>query len=202
MKSAMRIILACSTAVLIAGCLSSGERSYQRYYVLEDAGVHATPAKSSRASTLLIAPTTASGFYETQDIVYSRTPGTRAYYQYHAWVERPGRAIGELLVARLARGNAFRAITRATSGIQGELVLNTHLSEFYHDASAEPGRVRVALTAELIDPVRRVLVARRTFTQTMPAVTYDAPGAARALNLATAAVLDELAAWVDAVAPR
>ncbi|HET9403747.1 MAG TPA: ABC-type transport auxiliary lipoprotein family protein [Burkholderiales bacterium] len=202
MKSAMRIALACSTAALIAGCLSSGERSYQRYYVLEDSGVHAAPAKSPRASTLLVAPTTASGFYETQDIVYSRTPGTRAYYQYHAWVERPGRAIGELLVARLARGGAFKAITRATSGIQGELVLNTHLSEFYHDASAEPGSVRVSLTAELIDSVRRVLVARRTFTQTMPAATYDAPGAARALNQATVVVLDEVSAWVDRTAPR
>jgi cholesterol transport system auxiliary component len=202
MKATLRIFLACSAAALVAGCLSSGERSYQRYYVLEDTGVQIAPAEAPRASTLLVTPTTASSFYETQDIVYSRARGTRAYYQYHAWTERPGRALGELLVARLTRGGAFQAITRATGGIQGELVLNTHLSEFYHDASADPGSVRVALTAELIDPVRRVLVARITFTRSAPAVTYDAPGAAQAFNKAVGAILDDVAAWVNKSAPR
>jgi cholesterol transport system auxiliary component len=202
MKATLRIFLACSAAALVAGCLSSGERSYQRYYVLEDTGVQIAPAEAPRTSTLLVTPTTASSFYETQDIVYSRARGTRAYYQYHAWTERPGRALGELLVARLTRGGAFQAITRATGGIQGELVLNTHLSEFYHDASADPGSVRVALTAELIDPVRRVLVARITFTRSAPAATYDAPGAAQAFNKAVGAILDDVAAWVNKSAPR
>lgn len=202
MRATIRIFLACTAAVLIAGCLSSGERSYLRYYVLEDNGVQAAPAKTPRALTLLVAPTAASSFYDTQDIVYSRAPGTRAYYQYHSWTERPGRAIGELLVARLARGGAFKAVTRATSGIQGELVLNTRLSEFYHDASSDPGGVRVTLVAELTDPVRRVLVARRAFTRSAPAATYDAPGAAQAFNKATGAVLDDVSAWVDAAAPR
>lgn len=202
MKALAKILLACSAAALAAGCLSSSERAFQRYYVLEASGVQAAQAKTPRASTLLVAPTTASSFYETQDIVYSRIPGTRAYYQFHAWTERPGRAVGELLVAHLERRGSFKAITRATSGIQGELILETHLSEFYHDASADPGSIRVSLTAELIDPVRRVLVARRTFTRSAPAVTYDAPGAVQAFNKAIGAMLDDVSAWVDGAAPR
>ncbi len=202
MKTLAMALLVCSLAALVAGCLSSGERAFQRYYVLEAAGVHAAPAKAPRASTLLVVPTTASSFYETQDIVYSRAPGTRAYYQFHAWTERPSRTIGELLVAHLERSGSFKAITRATSGIQGELVLDTHLSEFYHDAVANPGGVRVSLTAELIDPVRRVLVARRTFARSAPAVTYDAPGAVQAFNKAIGAILDDVSAWVDGSAPR
>lgn len=202
MKTLTKVLLACSAAALVAGCISTGERGFQRYYVLEGSGVQATPAKAPRASTLLVAPTTASSFYETQDIVYSRAPGTRAYYQFHAWTERPGRTVGELLVARLERAGSFKAITRATSGVQGELVLDTHLSDFYHDAASDPGSVRVSLTAELIDPVRRVLVARRTFTRSAPAVTHDAPGAVQAFNKAVGAILDDVSAWVDASAPR
>jgi cholesterol transport system auxiliary component len=202
MKTLAKLLLACPVVALVAGCLSSGERGFQRYYVLEGSGVQAAQARTPRASTLVVAPTTASSFYETQDIVYSRSPGTRAYYQFHAWTERPSRTIGELLVAHLERSGSFKAITRATSGIQGELVLSTHLSEFYHDAATDPGGVRVSVTAELIDPVRRVLVARRTFVRSAPAVTYDAPGAVPAFNQALGAILDDISAWVDGAAPR
>ncbi len=199
---AMRIFLACSAAVLVAGCLSAGERTVQRYYVLEGAGAPAVRAKAARAATLLVAPTTTSAFYDTQDIAYSRAAGTRAYYQFHAWTERPGRTIGDLLVARLERGGAFQAVTKATGGVQGGFILNTDLSEFYHDAASEPGSARIVLTAELVDPARRALVARRTFTRSVSAPTYDAPGAVQAFNQALNALLDDVAAWVDEVAPR
>lgn len=202
MRVLTMIVLACSVAVLVAGCISTHDREFQRYHVLEGAGAPAAPAKTPRVSTLLVASTTASSFYDTRDIAFSRAPGTRGYYQFHTWTERPGHTISDLLVTRLERGGAFKAITRATGGVQGELILNTHLSEFYHDAAAEPGSVRVSLTAELVDPIRRVLVARRTFSRTEPAATYDAPGAVQAFNRAVGAVLDELAAWVETAAPR
>jgi cholesterol transport system auxiliary component len=188
--------------LLVAGCLSAGERTSQRYYVLEDAGVPAARATAPRAATLLVAPTTTSAFYDTQDIAYSRAAGTRAYYQFHFWTERPGRTIGDLLVERLARGGAFQSVTKATGGVQGGLVLDTRLAEFYHDAAADPGSARVVLTAELVDPARRALLARRTFTRSAPAVTYDAPGAVQAFNKALGAVLEDVAAWVDESAPR
>src|SRR5690349_2236869 len=123
MRAMARIILACAVAVPGAGCLSTGERAFQRYYVLEASSVPAGRAKSARASTLLVTPTSASSFYETQDIVYSRAAGMRSYYQFHSWTERPSRTIGELLVANLERSGSFQAISRATSGVQGGLVL-------------------------------------------------------------------------------
>jgi len=81
-------------------------------------------------------------------------------------------------------------------------VLSLHLAELYHDAAEAPGRVRVVLAAELLDPARRTLLARRTFEQSAPAATYDAPGAVRAFNHALAAMLDDIAAWLDGAAPR
>lgn len=202
MSTALKIITACLLAGLLAGCLSSGSQEFQRYYVLEDLDAQPASSKKTRASTLLVAPTTASGFYETQDIVFSRAQGARAYYQYHSWTERPARRISDLLAARLARSRSFETVAFAASGISGGLILNTHLIEIYHDAATMPGNARVALTAELTDPVQRRLVARRTFSQTTPAQTYDAPGAVRALNAAVTAMFDDVAAWVDAAAPR
>jgi ABC-type uncharacterized transport system auxiliary subunit len=202
MTALARMALASVLAGVIAGCVSSDERGFQRYHVLGDAGMPTIRAQSRRASTLLVTPTTASSFYETQEIVYSRAAGMRAYYQFHAWTERPSRTISELLMVHLEHSGSFTVITRAASGVQGSLILNSHLSEFYYDASTDPGTVRVVLTAALIDPARRVLVARRTFSRVAPAVSHDAPGAVRGFNMAVGEILDDITAWVDASAPR
>jgi len=200
MTALARLAAAGALAALV-GCSTLGEQEAQRYHVLE-APAGGKAAAAPRAATLLVAPATASSFYETQDIVYSRAPGTRAYYQYHGWTERPSRRITELVVARLERAGQFETVAPALSGVRGDLVLNLPLAELYHDALDAPGRVRVVLAAELLDPARRTLIARRTFEQSAPAATYDAPGAVRAFNQAVAAMLDEMAAWIDGVAPR
>jgi cholesterol transport system auxiliary component len=186
----------------LTACISSGPRDVQRYYVLEDSRSSGTKAEAVRKTTLLLAPTTISGFYDTQGIAYSRSPGMRAYYQYHSWTESPARRLDELLAARLEHSGTFRTVASATSAVRGDLVLSTYLAELYHDASADPGSGRVSLTAELTDPARRMLLARRSFAASASAPSYDAPGAVQALNQALGTLLDELAAWVDETAPR
>ncbi|MBX3664892.1 MAG: membrane integrity-associated transporter subunit PqiC [Burkholderiales bacterium] len=189
--------------IVLAGCASLGPQETRRHYVLEaGAGAAARTAAAARAATLLVTPATVSGFYESPDIVYSRVPGQRAYYQFHAWTERPGRRFTELLVARMEGTGSFRAVATAVSGVRGDVILGTHLAEFYHDASTAPGSVRVVVTAELTDPLRRALLARRSFERTVPAPTHDAPGAVQAFGVAVTGILDDLATWVDESAPR
>jgi len=201
-KTTMHVVMASAAIAALAGCVSFGSQEPQRYYVLDASTAKAGPAAKPRASTLLVAPTTVSGFYETPEIVYSRAAGERAYYQLSTWTERPGRRMTELVAMRLERAGLFKTVATAVSGVQGDLVLNSHLAEFYHDAAASPGSVKVTITAELMDPVRRVLLARRTFEQSAPVATYDAPGAVQAFNKAVTAILDDISAWVDAAAPR
>lgn len=202
MKPFVPAVLVSGLLLAVGGCASLGPQEAQRYYVLEAPNVMQKAAATPRAATLLVAPATVSGFYETQDIVYSRAPGMRAYYQLHTWTERPGRRLSELLVMRLERAGSFSTVATVVSGVKGQLVLGTHLAEFYHDAAAAPGSVRITVTAELTDPVRRVLLARRSFERSAPAATYDAPGAVQAFNVAVTALLDEIAAWVEVAAPR
>ena len=88
------------------------------------------------------------------------------------------------------------------SPVRGELVLSTHLAELYHDAGSQPGVARIVISAELTDPLKRAVLARKTFNASAPAASFDAPGAVQGFNQALAALLDELSAWVDAEAPR
>ncbi len=189
-------------AGVLTGCLSSGPREAQRFYVLEDPATPNARAETTRSATLLLAPATVSSFYDTQGIAYSRAPGTRAYYQYHSWTEPPGHRIGELLAARLESSGAFRTVASVTSTVRGDLVLSIYLAELYHDAASAPGSARVSLTAELTDPARRTFVARRSFSASAPAASYDAPGAVQAFNLALGELFDEVIVWIDGVVPR
>jgi cholesterol transport system auxiliary component len=197
MKGWTVMVLACALAASIAGCVFSGARVVQRYYVLEASSSPAA-AKATCACTLIVAPTTASSFYETPEIAYSRASGTRAYYQFNNWTERPSQKIGALLLSRLERSGSFQTVAAATSGVRGALLLSTHVEEIYHDATERLGSARITLTAELTDPGRQALVARHTFSRWAPAASYDAAGAVQGFNEAVGAILDDVVAWVEA----
>ena len=188
-----------ASVLVLAACAGPGSKQAHRYFVLEVPGSTAATAATKSDTTLLVAPTTAAAFYDTQDIVFSRSAGTRAYYQFSSWTEPPSRRLDALLAARLERAGAFRTAGLATSGIKGSLLLRTRLDELYHDAATPPGVARITLTAELIDPEKGLLLGRRTFTAEAPVASYDADGAVQGLRQALATLLDDVSAWVIGV---
>lgn len=178
-------------AIAIAGCVPFGAREADRYFVLEAASPPYGAAHGAVRRDVQVAPTTSASFYDTQSIAYSREPGTRAYYQFNYWTERPQRAIHAQLESRLPADAA-----KAT------LLLETRVDEIYHDALVPPGTVRIAITAALVDQASQAVIARRTFTRSAPAASYDASGAVRAFDEALGALIDDIVAWVDEHAAR
>jgi cholesterol transport system auxiliary component len=188
------LILACS--VLLAGCMATSNLPPVQHYVLEDLGQAARARRTAQAgAVLLVQPTSVSTFYDTQRLAYSRVTGQRAYYQFAAWTERPGRAFSELLSRRLGA-----ALT--TAGVKGDLVLLTRLEEIYHDAAAAPGSVKIAVSAELVDAAGRRVGERQRFTRSATTGTENAVGAVAAANRAITQLLDDIAGWVDGVRPH
>ena len=178
----MRCLAILAVAVSLAGCAALGDRPADRYYVLQPhAGSRETPCSA------LTTPTPAASFYDTQDIVFSRSPGTRGYYQFNHWTEHPQRVISAEL--------AVRCVPQP-----GGYLLATHLVEIYHDAVQAPGTARVTVTAELIEPSRRSVVVRRTFRRAAPARSYDAAGAVAGFDDATGRVVDDIVEWANAKA--
>jgi len=192
----MKRFFAATVLLAAAGCLpSGGTREAQRYYILDAPESNTASAGVPRLTTLVVPPTSAANFYDTQDLVFSRSPGTRAYYQFNSWTERPGRAIHDLLVSRLERSGGFRAVVGEDKPVPNGLVLRTDLEELYHDAVTPPGEARIVLVAELIDSGRNVSLARRSFTQSAPAPTYDAQGAVQGFRQALGTLVGEVVAW-------
>jgi cholesterol transport system auxiliary component len=206
MKAMHKILSACMLAAAMTAC-GTGVRAPAHYHVLDPGPVpvpaaHARDATMKAAITLLVAPTTADGFYDAQAIVYSTSSGMRAYYQLNNWTEPPGRRLGALLAARLRDSAMFGTVATATGGVRGTLVLDTHLDEIYHDASTRPGSARISLTAILSDPSRRTVAGERHFSASAPAPTPDADGAVHAFDAALGPLLDEVVAWAGQTAAQ
>jgi len=180
-------LVAALLAGLVAACGAMGTREPDRYFVLDVPPAAAAPRT---APALVVMPTTVSSFYDTQDIAYSRAPGTRAYYQFNHWTDRPQRAVHAQLVSRLGAANSA-----------GGFILATHLDEIYHDAAQQPGTARLTVSAQLVDPKSRAVVAQRVFNGAAPAASFDAPGAVDGMRRALGALLDEIAAWAAATPP-
>ena len=198
MKTGFTLVALLSVA--LAGCVNFGEKSNTPavvYYVLNDSTPPAEPAPlRAGAPTLLVLDTTTGSFYDTDQLVFSRSAGTRGQYQFARWTERPGKRFADLMRARLDRQGAWN-VSAAGGYVRGEVMLDTELVEFYHDAASEPGQVRLVLRAELVDLKQRTLLGRRVFEQQVPLTTYDAAGAAQASNLAVSRALDDLTAWLS-----
>ena len=196
MKTGLSLI---ALLLALSGCVNFGQHDNTPavvYYVLDDTEVAAQPTPTrADARTLLVPDTTASGFYEADPLVFSRSAGTRGQYQFARWTERPGKRFADLLRARLDRLGRYR-VAAVGGYVRGDRMLDTRLVEFYHDARSEPGTVRLELRAELVDLTQRTLLGRRTFEQQVPLASYDAAGAAQASNVAVSRVLDDLSAWL------
>jgi cholesterol transport system auxiliary component len=186
-------------ALALAGCVNFTEQPNMPavvYYVLQDSTptTPTTPLPTD-APTLLVLDTTTSGFYDTDQLIFSRSPGTRGQYQFARWTERPGKRFAELMRARLDHQGIW-LVTAGGDYVRGDLLLDSKLVELYHDASSEPGQIRLVLHAELIDLKRHKLLGRKVFEQQVPLATFNAAGAAQAANVAVGRTLDELAAWL------
>ncbi len=198
----MQRLSALAWLLLLYACAGPGSSQGHRYFVLDVPNTAAATSATKIDTTLLVAPMTAVDFYDTQQIVFSRSAGTRAYYQLSSWTEPPSRRLATLLVSRFERAGSFRTAALATSGVGGSLLLRTHLDEIYHDATMSPGLARVTLSAELSDPAKGLLLGRRSFSVATPVASYDADGAVQGLRQAVATVLDEVSVWVIDAAAR
>lgn len=196
----LALVLLCGLGTGLAGCMSLQDVPPREYYVLDDlAKAGASGRAAPGGKVLLVSAASASPFYDTQNMVFSRAPGQRAYYQFAGWTERPGRRLTELLMRRLEARGSFKSVAATTAGIKGDFVLSTRLEEFYHDTGANPGSVRVEVSAEIVDYAGRTIVAQRRFSQSVLATGENAQAAVAAFNRAATTVLDEMSAWIEGV---
>lgn len=207
-RRVLRLTTLMAMGLSLAGCASPLTNSAPRteYYVIEDlrpAGTGGPPAARRLEKVLMVSSGPVQALFDSDRLVFSRNDLSRAYYMYATWSERPGRRLVSLAESRLAAGGDFKAVVQTTSGVRGDLLLNLRLDDLTHEDSAQAGRVRLVVMAELINWKTHQLLQRQRFERTAPVATRDAAGAAQAARVAMTAFLDDLQAWTrQAASPQ
>ncbi len=198
MKNRLPFILTI-LAILLAGCSSlTGSTQPVTHYVLSDPGP-AIHLPHSQPGVLLLREMDAPAFYQEAGLAYSREPGTRSHYEFAQWAELPGKRLTWLLRQRLETAGVFATVASMASGVVGDYQLNTRLIDFYHDAAVQPGSAFLLVEAELVRRSRGELVAREVFLAQVPVATYNAAGAANAMDRAATEVIDKITVWLAKV---
>lgn len=192
------LLAACAAPLAAGGCVSIGRGMPARVsYELHDLGP-ANPVHRGAPLDLvvLVGWSTASAFYDTTSIVYSRTPGALAYYQLASWSGRPAGQLGRLFVRRLAGTGVFRDVATTSAGVQADWLVALQLDEMLHDDEAAPGVARISVFARIVDRPRRRTVDARRFHESEPLQAESAAAAVKAFDVATTRLLDASVGWV------
>jgi ABC-type uncharacterized transport system auxiliary subunit len=123
-----RYLFACLVVLSgLSACSLPGARTQAiRYFVLETQPPAApvAVAQADRARpVLLLRDAEASVFSQNPRLVYSRTPGTQAYYQYALWTEPPPKRLHVLLRQRLLASGLYAGVVPLGAGVQGDYQL-------------------------------------------------------------------------------
>ncbi len=188
-----------SLAGAVAGCTLPGPAKQATVNHVLAVPAASVTAGARGGGVLLLADTRAGDFLAGNRMAFSRAEGTLGRYQYARWHEPPTRAFHDALRRQLNAGGPFDAVVGLDAGVLGDLVLNTRLLAFHHDATQAPGHGRVELEAELVDRANARLLARAGFVAEAPAPSHDAAGAAAALGEASARVIADVQVWLTQV---
>jgi len=188
--------------VLLGGCLGGQSVPPTTHYVMTDLAPASasTDAATTVARSLAVSGAAGDAFYDVENLVFSREAGSRAYYQFAAWTDRPSRRLAALVERRLESRGRFASVSSITTGVNADVLLNVTVEELFHDLAVKPPVVRVQLAGEVVDWRTRTLMGRRSFSVVLPVAQDDARSAVDAVNRAVTQILEELVPWVEATA--
>jgi ABC-type uncharacterized transport system auxiliary subunit len=186
---------------LLGGCGSLlPERNAQSYFRFDDGAAKQAPRPQPMALSVVIAPISSNAVGNAYGMLYSRSNGERAFYQYNEWTDRPTLRITQLLIERLEARRVFASVAQLGSGVAGQVLVNVVVDDVVHDlTSGGAGVGRIAVVVEVVDRKVRRMLGRRTFVESAPAQAANAAGAAAAINRAVTMFLDEASGWIESV---
>ncbi|WP_353573114.1 ABC-type transport auxiliary lipoprotein family protein [Candidatus Albibeggiatoa sp. nov. BB20] len=196
MFTAFRLIFAPFIILLLTSCSFLAADTAPKHYFIAIDPV-SLPANKVDGKTILISIPQATPGFDTQQMVYVKTPYVLEHYRDNLWVDNPSRLLLPLIVQSLEATGKFGAVLSATSSpILGELRLDTEIIRLQQEFLESPSRVRFTLRVQLLDMAQRAILDTSVFDVTEIAPSEDAEGGVIASNRAVQVVLEQLAEFV------
>lgn len=144
-----------------------------------------------------ITDTESSSLIDSKKILFSREASSRGKYQFASWAEPPTTRFTQLLGQAFTNSQAFKSVFVGKTLVQADIVLNTKILEFYHDATVNPPLVRVQISATLLNLPSRNMIAENTFEKNLVIEENNSKGALHGFDRAVEEIISEIITWTS-----
>ena len=199
-RSGMVRTLAASLALVLTlgGCslLGGGEREASTIFA-PDPRVPAEPSWPQVDWQLSISPPQAARVIDSLRIAVRPSPDELQVYKGARWAKTPTQQVEDTILRTLEDSGRIPAVARQGSGVSADykLVLDMRRYEADYAGRAVPAAT-IEVNAKLLHAPDQVVVASRTFLQSVPAGASDVASVVQAFSDALGRTGSEISGWV------
>lgn len=199
MRLGMVLVAYVFLVLTATGCLSSRSESQpaHTYRLSLDSGRNEVRPADINGPILQVSLSLAEPGFETPRMVYVKRPYELEHYALNQWADQPARMFTSLMVQALSRTGSWRAVVPSPGSIRGDFRLDSYGFSLQQEFMQDPSLVRVTVRAQLVEMKELRVVAARAFEVVEKAQNNDAYSGVVAANRAIAALLDDLASWLQ-----
>jgi cholesterol transport system auxiliary component len=119
------------------------------------------------------------------------------YFADARWTDAVPLLIQAKLIEAFEKGGKIRAVAATSDAVRADYVLESTLRDFQANYDSPNGtpKIVVDIVVRVVNAGRSDIVATHDFHQEAPAARNDIPSVVAAFNLASGAVLEEIASW-------
>ena len=146
---------------------------------------------------LLVDVPSAPAGLDTARIALSRSAVSIDYFADSEWIDRVPLMVQTALLDSFENSKAITAIDRESIGLRADLILRTDIRHFeaLYDSREGPPEVWIAISARLVEPSGRDVVAHASFERRKQAQGSDIPQIVLAFDEALGGVMEEIVLW-------
>ena len=183
-------------ALATASCALPGTGEPPQLYTL-------TPKSTFDASLprvdwqLVVERPVASAGINTQRIAVQRSPVTLDYFARASWTDQAPALVQTLLIESFENSGKIRAVTRESSQLRADYVLQIELREFQaeYDKPGQPPQAHVRLNGKLIRMPDRTIIANQTADRLVRAEKSDMENVVLAFDEALGKAMKQMVEW-------
>ena len=180
--------------LVLSGC-SPVKAPVTHQYTLE-IPAHKQTTHKHLPYTLLISKPEAMAGYQTEQMLYVKTPFTLEPFAKNAWVSPPADMIYPVLVERFQSSHAFRAITSAPFADKTDYRLDTQLITLNQNFLSKPSVLKFAAKLALTRVSDNHVIASKLIVKNIPCSQNTPLGGVIAANQASVAFTDDALKFV------
>ena len=189
--------LSCVIAFAVTGCASLlGLSPAPHLYRLTPKSSYPANLPHPSVQLLVDVPLAPAGL-DTGRIALSRSAVSIDYFADSEWIDRVPLMVQTALLDSFENSKAVTAIDREAVGLRADLILRTEIRHFEAVYSLPNGapEVWVAISARLVNPTGRDIVANASFERRQQAKNNDIAQIVLAFDEALGGVMEDIVVW-------